>query len=1506
MGEAASGSTPVGTLAICPASKHLYRSPSFQRDVFTWIKENIRKKECCFFQKDPRTEFCKCGYSKDAHTDEAIKPEGFTGEAWDKHRHVREVSTDAFGDIDFGGLGQKIGKYARVSADTKDETLYHLLTEQWKLSPPNLLISVTGGAKNFKMKAGLKNMFHRGLIKVAQTTGAWIITGGTHAGVMKHVGQAVRDHALSSTGQGKIVAIGVATWGVIHNRDKLVHKEGCFPAHYTMDTEGQGRLSCLDNNHTHFLLVDDGTNGRYGVEIELRTLLEKCISSKTLGNKGSGGKIPAVCVVLDGGPGTLNTIYNAMLNGTPCVILEGSGRMADVIAQASGKPIRPVTIALIQQLMKKFFGEEYDNFKDLQILEWTKKIQDIIRMSHLLTIFTVSEDSHADVDVAILQALLKASRRDETQGMCWTRQLELAIAWNRVDIAKTEIFTEESQWKSRDLHGAFSSALVGNKPQFVSLLLENGVNLRDFLKDDKTLCELYEQLPSCFFLRKLAKRVHGAGRSRRRMLGRRVRSRTGGRERVSLTHVSEEVRRLLGKFTVPIYPPAPVLHDHSISTDDTAITVSKLQADSQASLRPDSAEAHRDPGTDLFLWAVVQNNKELSEIAWEQCRDCMSAALAASKILKTMAKEESETDESQEMLALASDYETRAIGVFGQCHNSDEGRAQRLLVRVSRSWGGTTCLRLALEADDKNFVALSGVQALLTQIWCGKLSVDNPVWRVLICIVFFPLIYTSFLVFRSALCERSVALKFSVTEVDESLILSSSEVLSSVPLPLPRRDELIQREAEKKEEIKTLETVTGSRHGTDSRSSLLSHEEPLGCWSRLRGLYGAPQVKFYLNIGSYFAFLFLFAVVLMIDFQPTPSTGELLLYVWLLSLVFEEIRQLFYDPDGFGFEKKAKMYIRDLWNILDVLSIILFIIGLGFRLTDVLFYAGKVILCIDFVVFCLRLMAIFTISRTLGPKIIIVRRMMMDMFFFMFLLSIWVVAYGVAKQGILIHNEDRLDWIFRGAVYEPYLIIFGNFPHDIEYAQFDVNSCSVNGTDPLKPKCPVLNDNQTPAFPVWLTVVMLCVYLLFANILLLNLLIAIFNFTFQEVQDNTDRIWKFQRYELIKEYHSRPAAPPPFIILNHVCLFMRRMVLCKPPIIYSEFRNKLGQREEEELLSWEALMKDRYLQSVQQKKNQSTDRRILDTAQKVSSISERLEREEESSSAAVLKRLAQLEEQAVQSTKALQWIMDSLKSQGFGAKEEQSLPADATDQAPDSQRNTMETKDGYHVKARQFSYPNSKLTRFPVPDEKVPWKVSFSSYMPTSYAPETGGDHVDGSEAEALEKYRNPRGRTGMKGRGVLNHLGPNLYLDLVVTRWQDSKGSVLEFLAVLDEEQKSFFLPGGPVESPDQLPATLKTTLGKKLYEMIKAKVSEGIKAVGRQVFECYVDDERNTDNAWLETTVLNIHLDIASQVTVDINNMVVSSYNLHWEEVSRKTILSPGQKDSLQRVATLHNRKF
>lgn len=46
-----------------------------------------------------------------------------------------------------------------------------------------------------------------------------------------------------------------------------------------------------------------------------------------------------------------------------------------------------------------------------------------------------------------------------------------------------------------------------------------------------------------------------------------------------------------------------------------------------------------------------------------------------------------------------------------------------------------------------------------------------------------------------------------------------------------------------------------------------------------------------------------------------------------------------------------------------------------------------------------------------------------------------------------------------------------------------------------------------------------------------------------------------------------------------------------------------------------------------------------------------------------------------------------------------------TDESPDTYVSTSEKEDGFHVNARQFHYPGSKVTRFPVPDDKVPWEV---------------------------------------------------------------------------------------------------------------------------------------------------------------------------------------------------------
>lgn len=69
--------------------------------------------------------------------------------------------------------------------------------------------------------------------------------------------------------------------------------------------------------------------------------------------------------------------------------------------------------------------------------------------------------------------------------------------------------------------------------------------------------------------------------------------------------------------------------------------------------------------------------------------------------------------------------------------------------------------------------------------------------------------------------------------------------------------------------------------------------------TRWRKFWGAPVTVFLGNVVMYFAFLFLFTYVLLVDFRPPPqgpSGSEVTLYFWVFTLVLEEIRQVSGGP----------------------------------------------------------------------------------------------------------------------------------------------------------------------------------------------------------------------------------------------------------------------------------------------------------------------------------------------------------------------------------------------------------------------------------------------------------------------------------------------------------------------------------------------------------------------------------------------------------------------------------
>lgn len=188
--------------------------------------------------------------------------------------------------------------------------------------------------------------------------------------------------------------------------------------------------------------------------------------------------------------------------------------------------------------------------------------------------------------------------------------------------------------------------------------------------------------------------------------------------------------------------------------------------------------------------------------------------------------------------------------------------------------------------------------------------------------------------------------------------------------------------------------------------------------------------------------------------------------------------------------------------------------------------------------------------------------------------------------------------------------------------------------------------------------------------------------------------------------------------------------------------------------------------------------------------------------------------------------------------------------------------------------------RFDVPEDKAPWNKKLSGYKPEYYVapvvikndetkkPEDyeGKDywaHPEDISLVAKEDIQsheplqfdaegfplNPRGRTGIKGRGELGKWGANFAADPIITA-DDPVTGEKRLLLIRRKDTGEWALPGGMRDKEEKL---LSATASRELKE--EAGISVDM-SLAEKVYEGYVDDPRNTDNAWMETSAYHLHL--------------------------------------------------
>ncbi len=112
----------------------------------------------------------------------------------------------------------------------------------------------------------------------------------------------------------------------------------------------------------------------------------------------------------------------------------------------------------------------------------------------------------------------------------------------------------------------------------------------------------------------------------------------------------------------------------------------------------------------------------------------------------------------------------------------------------------------------------------------------------------------------------------------------------------------------------------------------------------------------------------------------------------------------------------------------------------------------------------------------------------------------------------------------------------------------------------------------------------------------------------------------------------------------------------------------------------------------------------------------------------------------------------------------------------------------------------------------------------------------------------NPKGPTGIEGRGLLGLWGANYATDAIVTRINDQ--GQLEMAIVTRPGSNQPATAGGMLDRGE-------TAIEAAKREFKEETTGDLDFTNAIKVYEGYVDDPRNTDNAWIETTAYHLHLE-------------------------------------------------
>ncbi|CAM4753000.1 unnamed protein product [Rotaria magnacalcarata] len=1036
----------------------------------------------------------------------------------------------------------RLSQFIRMALDTDAAAVVEFMEQGWKLPNPDLIISVIGGGQQFHMSPHLRQAFQQGLVIAAATTSktntllrprgkarlrstmevqgsssevqgstsevhgnAWLITTGVNTGVVKEVGEALNKYRYTHQKHGlDISCIGIGSWKYTAGCEQLIRSEtqnmadlnnplNAIAKSSKYQSRYRNQANQMDEPDEYFIRsYVTKQHEQYQRDLEpnhTHFLLFDDGSTSTknmLSQRAAMEKYARFIHVPNTPIDILTPIVMVLVEGGPfsvrtiCQALESNTPL--VVIRESGRAADLV-------------ADLYDYFCRLDDHDHEQRVE--------TGLSNKKNDQIIDTRDEELESILEKTRVDNNP---WVDDIKYDLC--RILRSRKNMVTI-FQFSSEQLHGNLEDSILealfnaaklsGNdsdeqKTRVAELKLATAWNKLGYAQKHILTANTITKWTESDLCEALLDAVR--------------------RDRVGFVELLIDYGTPVGNLTGHKIEQLYAMADHGLPIESKFEEALPTRSDYYATyftsefanctdLKLDtSLPLGKNSIRELFLWAVFHDRFDLAKYLCSKTWNQTMAPLIAAHIYTLAATVAVHAQTKEHYTKMASQFDVFAKSIIDQCFANDVFFGVDLLKQPAVAFNNLQLLGVAQRADCQSFLASDCVQKYLDHKWFGNINYKRQAiyFRVFVCSIIFPLI-----------------------------------PIFAVFLPYVH---------EHREIVRSDTNQSKNRNPAMIRTVIISDKDPVDGFvpwpKRISYFYRAPVVRFFYNI----IFFVLFSYVLLFDYFPLNIYGEsrsnikklplpiseMILHICLWSLIVEELRQFILMD--------ISDYFATVWNWIDLTAILVYLLGLATRfiVREGFFAMSKILLCLDLIIWFLATLRLFTAFERLGPKLVMILNTMRDLLFFLCFIVIFLFAFSITSWS-LINSVSEVHWEYSdsGKLLNATVTITGNHTWSWKLLK-DITDYGVRKV--FAQIDPIAGNDSYSNTAFILTIMFVAI----ANILLLNVLIALFNVAIQSVQEKSHDIWRCQRFVIVDEYSTKTPLPPPFNIVYYIFLAIQRIV----------------------------------------------------------------------------------------------------------------------------------------------------------------------------------------------------------------------------------------------------------------------------------------------------------------------------------------------------------------------------